>query len=183
MKDLIVFNDVLPDPHGYREIALASDFKDFKFNEDETYCGIGLAGHLLALPKWITAKFPQLTPKVSFFRKSPVGQIEPAYIHADYSMGDWTAILYLNENPPDGDGTTFWKHKDRGFTEVGEGFDGSADFNDQSKWERWCHVAGLFNRAVLFRAPLFHSRGIFENYGNGHQARLIQVVFGTGSLS
>lgn len=38
-------------------------------------------------------------------------------------------------------------------------------------------------RLLLFPAPCFHSRAILENYGTaGDDARLIQLVFGTGSL-
>lgn len=183
MIEPIVFDNVMPDPAGYRETALASDFRAYEFSHEEVFRGIGLAGHLQAFPNWIASKFPSLQGKVSFFRQSPLGQEEPTYIHSDQGMGDWTAILYLNEDPPAGDGTTFWRHKGTGRVEIAPDFDGAADFKDLGKWEPWKHVQSAFNRVVMFRAPLFHSRGIFDNYGSGQEARLIQVIFGNGSLT
>ena len=62
------------------------------------------------MPLKLVRMFPAATPTLSFFRKSPAGQEEPHWIHTDVDMGDWTALLYLNPDPPAGDGTVFWTH-------------------------------------------------------------------------
>jgi hypothetical protein len=60
--------------------------------------------------------------------------------------------------PPEGDGTKFWERGGAGWTETRL-------------------VLGRFNRLLIFDAALPHSRAIFENYGEGDDARLIQVIF------
>ena len=69
-------------------------------------------------------------------------------------MGDLTAILYLNENSPEEDGTTLYH----------EGYIS-------------CVLKARFNRLVVFNSDLYHSRNIYDNYGYAEDARLIQVVF------
>jgi hypothetical protein len=44
-------------------------------------------------------------------------------------------------------------------------------------WTETRLVLGRFNRLLIFDAALPHSRAIFENYGEGDDARLIQVIF------
>lgn len=184
MKEILIFDGVMPDPVAYRADALKHEFRTYTFGPDEVFHGIALAGQNFSLPSWIIAKFPTLTPRVNFFRKSPLEQVEPTFIHSDDGMGDWTAILYLNEKVTEGDGTVFWKHKESGEiqaqTSKTDRF--SEDFKDLSKWELWNRAKAAFNRVVMFPAPFFHSRAIFSNYGQDDDARLIQVVFGTGSI-
>lgn len=175
-----VFRDVLVDPREYRRAALDRKFETLNFGPTEVFHGISAAADVPDLSSWITARFPALESRVTFFRRSPLGQLEPTYIHSDAGMGDWTGILYLNENPPEGDGTSFWRHRETGAIEGDESVSGDPYFADLSKWERWKHVQARFNELVLFPARHFHSRGLFENHGKGDGARLIQVVFGTG---
>jgi hypothetical protein len=70
-------------------------------------------------------------------------------------MGQITCILYLSEDAPKEDGTTIYSE------------DGSPLFVMYSK----------FNRMIAFSSDAPHSRNIFENFGEGDKARLIQVVF------
>lgn len=91
----------------------------------------------------------------NFVRKSPEGQQEPNFIHTDEMMGDLTAILYLNKEHPEDDGTTIYD-------------------NDKRKA---CTFYAKYNRAVIFESKLPHSRNIFENFGQGDSSRLVQVVF------
>lgn len=175
-----VFSNVIENPADYRQRALSLPFESLTFEGQETYHGIAVAAHIPDIPEWIAARFPSLKPNVTFFRRSPFGQIEPAYIHSDADMGDWTGILYLNENPPEHDGTLFWRHKKTGRTEIGDGFTGSGEFQQIDRWAQWKHIQARFNQLVLFPSRYFHSRALFKNHGDGDAARLIQVVFGTG---
>jgi GNAT superfamily N-acetyltransferase len=139
------------------------------------------------LKAWIRAHYPHAVPGLSVFRQSPAGQVEPSYVHTDRDMGDWTGILYLTDDPPPEDGTAFWRSVATGATAstamtpeaiLAEGL----TWRDAAQWARWHTVAAAPGRLVLFPAPCFHSRAIRENYGAGAAARLIQVVFGTGTL-
>jgi hypothetical protein len=102
-------------------------------------------------------------------------------VHSDGMMAPdgWTAILYLTKNPPTGDGTIFWKDReglDRGPFPI------DAVLGRAPEWEKWQHVEARFNRLLIFKSDLYHSRAIAENYGTGDEARLIQVVFGRGEM-
>jgi hypothetical protein len=185
-RGIWVCDDVLFQPEDYRTAALRSSFETVHIGP-AAFHGIGPAGQP-DLVCWIGAYFPALTPKITFFRKSPAGQAEPHYIHSDLEMGDWTGILYLNPHTAEGDGTTFWRHKASGrlaTTTTGreDAFAPEwAEWRDQSLWEPWHTVPARFNRLLLFPSPLFHSRALEANYGVGDEARLIQVCFGSGAL-
>lgn len=178
---LVVHDDVLQDPQAYRTMALAQRFQAVR-DGPVTFQRIAPCADP-TLPMWIARTYPQLTPTLSFFRQAEQDQAEPHYIHTDASMGDWTAILYLNPEPPVEDGTVFWRSKDTGWV-AGMAVDNceSQHWFDNTKWTQWAYVHGLFGRLVLFPSPLYHSRAIRENYGHGDDARLIQVCFGIGVL-
>ena len=94
---MLVCDDVLGDPLAYRAAVLARPFNDVVVGTD-IFHGIQLAEDEW-FPAWIVERFPHLTPTLSFFRQSPLGQREPNYVHTDRSMGDWTAVLYLTPGP------------------------------------------------------------------------------------
>jgi hypothetical protein len=181
-----VFDDVLPDPGSYRAMALAQSFHDVS---------VGAATfHNIAecpsdeLLEWITQHFSNATPTLSFFRKSPLWQIEPNFIHTDRDMGDWSGIFYLNPHPPYEDGTRFWRHRVSGATASVSATDEARfaeglEWRRLEAWEPWDRCQARFNRLLLFPASCFHSRAIDDNYGSGDDARLIQIVFGKGHLS
>lgn len=180
------FDDVLPDPMAYRARALRQRFASVH-DGPVTFHGMAPCADP-TIPIRIVGAFPALEPTLSFFRRSPLGQVEPHLIHDDRSMGDWTAIYYLNPTPAIGDGTAFFRHKETGAI-AGTAEPGSDEWKadaaawfDESQWEQWASVDATFNRLVLFQAALFHARAIPENYGEGDESRLIQIVFGNGEL-
>lgn len=151
-----VVDDVLESPLAYRQHALMQEFKSISFGST-TFHGMAHAP-TSELAVWFADKYPDYEPTLSFIRKSPLGQVEPNFIHDDKEMGDVTAILYLNPEPPKEDGTSFWKQS------------GTQFMHEKT-------VEAKFNRAVVFSADIPHSRAIAENYGEGDSARLIQVLF------
>lgn len=155
MSFINILDDVIPDPMAYLAEARLRTFGDAKAGND-TFKGISISrrSDVARVAEAQTGARAVL----SFFRRSPLGQVEPNYIHSDETMGDFTGIYYLNPEPAEGDGTAFWKRK-------GEG------------WEQTRLVPARFNRLLTFPAYLLHSRAIFENYGQGDGARLIQVIF------
>jgi GNAT superfamily N-acetyltransferase len=168
---IAVFDDVLPDPVAYRAQALAHPFGTIQTGE-ELWHGIAMSEDP-ALPAFIAARLPGVRTHLTFFRQSPEGQAEPNFIHSDQGMGEWTGIYYLNPTPPDHDGTLFWRYL------PADVINGNAAplSKDPALWSRERFVAAKFNRLLLFRSDLFHSRAIEANYGQGEEARLIQVAF------
>ena len=177
MAGVRVIDDVLPDAEVYRSVALDQPFSPVEPAPGVVFHGIGRADG--TLPGWIVKHFPSLQPVMTFIRQSPFGQREPHFIHTDTDMGEWTGIYYLTADPPAEDGTAFWRDKTTGAI-CGDEQDQAAW--DEDRWERWQTVEAQPNRLVLFPANYFHSRAMFDNYGQGDSARLIQVVFGTGQV-
>jgi hypothetical protein len=170
---ILYVDDAIPGVDGYRARALAGGFASHNV-DGQTFHGIGPCLEPDALRAAIAQVWPDATMGLTFFRLSPLGQVEPNYIHSDIGMGDWTAILYLNPHPPDGDGTAFWRHR---ATHAISGAFIRASAEDLSQWDQWDYVPAKFNRLLLFKSHLFHSRAIAANYGEGDEARLIQVAF------
>ena len=176
VETVTVSDGLLADPDQYRADALARPVITVP-DSDQSFRGIAVLDVTIdPVSRLIADRWPTLRPHLTFLRKSPQGQIEPNFIHTDDGMGEWTGILYLNPVSADGDGTDFWR-----FRETGEiaGSSWRAHSHDLPRWERWRHLTASFNRLILFDARLFHSRAIYDNYGNGDEARLIQVVHGT----
>jgi len=179
----LVFDDVLPDPHIYREAALRLPFGDLHAGP-VTFHNMVPVG-----PNPLSATLEHdlgLVTTFSAFRLSPEGQDEPNFVHTDRDMGEWTALLFLNPDPPASDGTRFYRYRETGAiqsTAEDEALlDELLDWHDLGQWECWHTVAASFNRCVVFPASYFHSRALFRNWGTGQEARLIQLAFGTGSL-
>jgi hypothetical protein len=169
----MVLDDVLADPWSYRRWALSQAFQTI-VTGDEVWHGIALLTDP-TVPTLIADILPGAQTTLTFFRQSPLGQAEPNFIHSDEGMGAWTAILYLTPDPPPEDGTTFWRYRPTGDVS------GSARAleKDPMLWEPRRQVEARFNRVLVFESLLFHSRAIEANYGEGEDARLIQVAFGT----
>lgn len=183
MNGVHVFDNVVADPNAYRAKVLASEFRSIDFGH-VVFHGISTGQEFASeLIRWIAQHFPHLASTMTFFRKSPLGQAEPNLVHTDVDMGQWTGILYLNPVPPAEDGTAFMTHRETGAIRSFGTNDRAGDWKDTSKWSLWHRVPAAFNRLVMFPADYFHSRAIESNYGAGDDARLIQVVFGTGELS
>jgi len=172
-----ILDDALDDPETYRAEALTKSFRSFEF-ERCTFHGIAPVANDSVIPELIKSLFPAARPSLSFFRRSPEGQEEPHFIHTDADMGEWSSILYLNPNPPEGDGTTFWKHRATGTIGSGIPHERSKEGTIIGAWEPWERVGAKFNRLILFKSTMFHSRAIPENWGSGDNARLTQVTFG-----
>ncbi|WP_289295857.1 hypothetical protein [uncultured Reyranella sp.] len=150
-----ILDDVLPDPMGYLSEVRRLPFRNLTFGPD-TFRGIAFA-HRRDVDR-VAELQTGGAAVLSFFRRSPLGQREPNYVHSDEGMGRFTGIYYMNPEPAEGDGTAFWERE-------GDG------------WKMVRLVPARFNRLLIFRAALHHSRALFDNYGEGDGARLIQVVF------
>lgn len=170
---LQVYDNVLGDPEDYRAWALAQPFETI-VTADEHWHGMSVLRDD-TLSRIVADRLAGAQTRLTFFRKSPRGQMEPNFIHSDEGMGQWTAILYLNPTPAEGDGTVFWRYKpDQSITGSARALD-----KDPSLWEPWHSVPAKLGRLLIFDSTHYHSRAIEENYGETDaDARLIQVAFG-----
>lgn len=181
MDKVKVVDNFLPD---YDVEILLNSAKEAGFdtwlpNEGEVgssiYDGMGFWGeHSLALRALILAENRMVLPNSMFFRITNEG-MEKAYIHSDREAGAHTCVLYLTEHEQPS-GTAFFRHKPTGLTEMpsfaemrdmGILAELKADMvsRDPDKWEMVGYVEGKLNRAVIFDAPLFHSRFPLEGIG------------------
>lgn len=150
-----ILDDVLCDPMAYLAEAQRQPFRDLTFGLD-TFRGIA-ASRRDEVDRAAEVE-TSASSVLSFFRRSPEGQTEPNYVHSDEMMGRFTGIYYMNPEPANGDGTAFWEREGSG-------------------WKMARLVPAKFNRLLTFSAGLFHSRALFNNYGQGDGARLVRVIF------
>jgi hypothetical protein len=151
--NLLSLDNIIRDPKAYVEDIFKYDFQDI-FDGERTFKNIQPRDDD-EFSRTVSIMFPNHTVKWNFIRKSPLNQEEPNFIHSDEMMGDFTVILYLNETHPENDGTTIY---------------------DENK-KPLCTVYSKFNRMIAFNSDAPHSRNIYENFGDGNEARLIQVIF------
>ena len=181
MKEVRVFDNFVPLAKEYAAVGAASNFLSYHF-EHCVFHGIHQMPADGYIPSLIRQRYPNAEPTLSFFRRSPAGQVEPHYIHTDIDMGDWSAILYLNHDAPEGDGTRFWMHKATGEIENPIPHLRSKEGQSTDGWEWRQFVQAKFNRMVIFPSSFYHSRALFENWGDAKEARLTQVTFGKGDI-
>lgn len=153
---LNIIDNVLVDPVSYRNEILEGDFEDVNV-DGIIFKGIQPIYNDCELTQLIKKSFPDYDVAYNFSRLSTRGQEEPTFIHTDDDMGDITCLLYLNEYPPELDGTTIYP---------------------SGQYKPGVNVSADFNRLVVFDSHLEHRRNIFSNFGMcKHTGRLIRVVF------
>jgi hypothetical protein len=179
--DYLVKDDFCDEVDEVRESVLAAGFGTWRPNKGEVgssvYEGMGFWGqHAPMLRSLIFAIGNMAIPNDMFFRLTNVG-MEPAYIHSDREAGNHTCIAYLSEHEDGSSGTAFYRHKRTGLIEM-PSFQDMHDMGileemkedmvsrNPDKWEQLDFVEGKYNRALIFKAPLFHSRFPVEGIGN-----------------
>ena len=132
------------------------------------YEGMGFWGeHALMLRSLILHTGSVVVPNSMFFRSTTKGT-EKAYIHSDREAGAHTCVAYLTDHE-EPSGTAFFLHKPTGLTEMPtfaemqemgilEQLKEDMVSRDPDVWEMLDFVEGKKNRALIFHAPLFHSR-------------------------
>lgn len=175
-----VIDNFLPNPEATRDSFIAAGFGTWSPPTAKVgsgkYEGMSFMGnHADLLLRLSQAHNRPVIPNRMFARLTNEGT-EKAYIHSDRSAGDHTCIVYLSAHE-DVSGTAFYRHRETGLLEMpiewmddpvraAEMVEGSPEV-----WEQVDFIRGLFNRALMFNAPLFHSRfpihGIGDNAENG----------------
>lgn len=170
-----VLENFLPDPDRMRASAIESGFGSWRPNKGEVgssiYDGMSFWGeHGMGIRKLVEFHGVPIYPASMFFRVT-LADTEAAYVHSDREAGDYTAIVYLSEHDKKS-GTGFYSHKASGITRMPP----LRDLSDQLKsemvegsnqvWTQTHFVPGAYNRALVFEAPLFHSRLPKHGYGS-----------------
>lgn len=192
VRDSIIVKDDFCDQLAeVRQSALDSGFGTWIPPSTEVgsgkYEGMNFMGrHDLLLRSLQQAIGRPIFPASMFFRATKPNT-ESAYVHSDRMHGDWTCIVYLSEHK-EPSGTAFYKHRESGMTEMPpleelaklpnyETFKQQMVSGDGKDWEQLDFVRGLFNRALIFYAPLFHARCPKNGLGDGSDetARIVWV--------
>lgn len=171
-----------------RESALTAGFSTWLPNKGEVgssvYEGMGFWGDHAPMLRSLTNVMGCIVlPNTLYFRYTLPG-MEKAYIHSDRMTGNHTCICFLTEHE-EKYGTAFYRHIPTGLLEMPTFQDmqdrGILDSlkedmtsRNPDAWEMVDFVTGRKNRALIFNAPLFHSRFPLEGIGTSEQdARMI----------
>ena len=146
------------------------------------YDGMGFMGnHALFVSALMGHVGRPIIPN-SMFARITNKDTERAYVHSDRASGAFTCIVYLSDHE-EKSGTAFYRHRETGLTEMplewmtDEKRKNEMVNGDESIWQEMDYVAGGFNRAVIFNAPLFHARVPKNGFGSTPEdGRLVHVI-------
>jgi hypothetical protein len=186
-----VFDNFCPDIERVIASVHAAGFDTWRPNKGEVgssiYEGMGFWGdHAFMLRALSLHLGGPVLPNTQYFRVTNV-DTERAYIHSDRETGAHTCVVYLAEHEEES-GTALFRHIPTGlyampsFEEMramgaaGEELKADMVSRDPAKWQLVDRVTGRKNRALIFPAPLFHSRYPLEGIGNtAETGRLVWV--------
>lgn len=195
---LVVKDNFCERPDLARASALESGFGTWRPNQGKVgssvYDGMSFWGrHSIMLRALSTALGGQVVLPNSMFFRVTTPETERAYIHSDRSSGDWTCVAYLSQHQ-EASGTGFYRHRKTGLLEMPSFAEMDNPKNlveaetfaelkrdmvegGEKEWELTDFVRGYFNRAIIFRAPLFHARHPLHGIGGGdaESARMVWV--------
>lgn len=173
-KSFMVVDDFCPCMDDVRRSALAAGFGTWRPSKGEigssVYEGMGFWGnHSFLLHSLARAVGKPVFPNTMFFRVTNK-TTEKAYVHSDRETGSFTCVAYLSRHADVKSGTGFFRHKRTGLVEMptfqqirdmgaeGEKLKRDMVRGSSRDWEQLDFVRGVYNRALIFRAPLFHAR-------------------------
>lgn len=184
-----VIDDFCEHAEGVRASALESGFGTWLPNKGEVgssiYEGMNWKVAHGVMLRALSAALggAHIFPNTCFCRITTPG-MERAYIHSDREDGEWTCVAYLSKHE-DLYGTAFYRHRATGLLEMpplGDVKDVPGLKEDMVKggeveWEQMDFVRGVFNRAVIFHAPLFHSRIPLLGLGEDDKPETARMVW------
>jgi hypothetical protein len=197
MKVLVV-DDFVRNPDEVRQSALISGFGTWHPTNTilayENYDGVNINGKHSTLIKALTDSMGcSIYPESMIFRVTGE-KSDPSRIHSDRMFGMYSCIVYLSREY-EASGTGFYQNIRTGSCEmpaVGSVV-GTAEFDllkremdeaNEKDWKQMHYVEGKYNRALIFKAPLYHAR--IPKFGKGttpEDSRMIWVChFDVGGI-
>jgi hypothetical protein len=181
LPGVIVIDDFLPEFDRVREHAKLSHFYDWKAQDGAVYKRISLL-HVPGMFDTLTEHLGDIRIAAMGYRLNYENEEPNQSIHADLGFATHVALVYLNEGDS---GTAFWQHKETKAAEIWYGQQElfqqiKDDFESPEAWEQRLVVPTKKNRAVIYKANLFHSRFPFAAFGSTpDDGRLIALAFFT----
>lgn len=190
MRDsYFVKDNFCPQVDAVRQSALESGFGKWSPNQGlvgtSIYDGMNFAGNHDLITRQIHAAIGRpIYPRASFFRvTTPETR---TYIHSDRTHGDWTCIVYLSDHK-EVSGTAFYRNRETGLLEmptfeeqqkmgIFDMLKADMETGGADRWEQLDFVRGVFNRALIFNAPLFHARVSETVATEDKSARMVHVT-------
>lgn len=119
-----------------------------------------------------------IKPNFMFARIMKAGVHAPHKFHEDSMMGGFSAHLYLSEEPKEGMGTAFCKHKLHGpYFSVAPVAIGD-DHHKPDNWDPYLFVTAKFNRLLIHDSRYFHAALPFDGFGDSPEnARMALTCF------
>jgi hypothetical protein len=195
---VLVADRFVTNPDAVRQSALTSGFGTWKPDHTiigyENYDGVNINGMHSCLVKALTdAMGCSIYPESMIFRVTGE-KSDPSRIHSDRMFGMYTCIVYLSKEY-ETSGTGFYQNLRTGSCEMPslssmdtdefERLKKEMDEADEKDWKQVHFVEGIYNRALIFKAPLYHAR--IPKLGKGttpEESRMIWVIhFNIGGVA
>lgn len=182
---MIIIDNFIDSYPELKQLSLNCEFKDISnpadgvvypliFNEIPQNIRDEIQGKLNGI-------FGSVTINYLFMRQSPKGVPVPHMAHTDNSMGDFSLMLYMQDNPIAGTGLI--RHKRSGITYApeSEAFLDIVrhDQNSPDEWALYDKSDMKENRAAIFDAHLFHCALPVGGFGEGNDSRCVLTAFFT----
>ena len=175
MGEAVIVDDFLDDIAGVRAYAQGLDYQGVTNPED----GVFYSGVSIDVENRLRAEYTyklsmlfgsEIMPNYMFFRLSTVNSIAPYQVHTDMVMGEYAAIIYLNDAESCSGGTELVRHKETGMsinpTNKDELMLWQSDQNIAENWVRESFAEMAENRLVLIDSSRLHRSLPIGGYGN-----------------
>lgn len=181
--DLRVYDGFLNNPDSVRNRGIRAKYTNYSAPDGEIYKRVAPGAIEEVVDGLNEAMGRPISLLMMGYRLNYAGEKPNKAIHADTGWGTYASVLFLNE-PPSGrtSGTAFWEHH-TGHSRIRDGElnvlkDVVADYDNAAAWEQTAFVNAKYNRCLIYRSELFHSRWPFEAFGSSpDDGRLIVVSF------
>lgn len=172
-KNILVVDNFVANPDEIRQSALITGFGTWHPKNTiigyKNYDGVNINGLHVPLLKSLTRLIGQPIFPASMIFRVTGAESDASRVHSDRTLGDYSCIVYLSKESH-GSGTAFYRHRETGSydqpaladmvkdQDAFEKLKAQMDAADPMVWERVHFVDGIYARALVFPAPLYHSR-------------------------
>lgn len=172
-RNILVVDDFVSNPDEIRASALLTGFGTWHPKNTvigyKNYDGVNINGMHVPLLRSLTRLIGQPIFPASMIFRVTGAESDASRVHSDRTLGSYSCIVYLSrETEPSG--TAFYRHRATGSYDqppLGEMLKDPAAFEQLKRemdeasdevWEQVYFCEGTYARALVFPAPLYHSR-------------------------